>query len=297
VSIEWQTEVGEIRTLMVKHARDAFLSEEKLDAEWKKLGYIGRPDLGRAVAEYDAFLAAIAELAPGVEVAELPPDPELSLDSLYPHDASIPTSAGMILCRMGKAARSPEPAAHEGLFRSRGIPILGRIDGRGRVEGGDVVWLDPSTLLVGRGYRTNDEGIRQLRSLLDPLGVSVVVVPLPHYRGPSDVFHLMSILSPVDVDAVVVYSPLMPVPLRELLLERGHRLIEVPDEEFDSQGCNVLAAAPGRCVAVEGNPVTRSRMEAAGIEVRSVRGREICEKGMGGPTCLTRPLERSAPRG
>lgn len=291
----WQSEVGEIRSVVVKHARDAFLSQEKVDAEWRELGYADRPDLARAVEEYDGFLEAVRTLAPEAKVKELPPDPDLSLDALYPHDASIPTSGGMILCRMGKPAREEEPGAQEALFRKEGIPILGRIDDGGRLEGGDVAWLDDSTLAVGRGYRTNDEGIRQLRELVEPLGVEVVVAHLPHYRGPDDVFHLMSVLSPVDRDAAVVYSPLMPVPLRQLLLERGWRLIEVPDEEFDSLGCNVLAVAPGRCVVVEGNPVTRSRLEAAGVEVRTFPGREICRKGMGGPTCLTRPLRRAPP--
>lgn len=289
----WQSEVGELRSLAVKRPGDAFLSGEKVASEWRELGYAGRPDLDRATDEHDAFLEAVRALVPDVEVMELPPDPALSLDSLYPHDASIPTSAGMILCRMGKSARGGEPEAQESCFREAGIPVLGRITERGRLEGGDVAWLDEKTLAVGRGYRTDDEGIRQLRTLVEPLGVDVVVAHLPHHRGPADVFHLMSVLSPVDRDAAVVYSPLMPVPLRQLLLERGFRLVEVPDEEFGSLGCNVLAVAPGRCVMVEGNPRTRSRLEAAGAEVRTFPGEEICLKGMGGPTCLTRPLRRA----
>ena len=144
---------------------------------------------------------------------------------------------------------------------------------------------------MGRGYRTNDEGIRQLRAILHP-DVSIVVVPLPHYRGPADVFHLMSIVSPVDEDLAVVYSPLLPVPFREWLLARGVRLVEVPDEEFQSMGTNVLAVAPRQCVMLEGNPGTRARLEAAGADVRTYEGSEISLKGGGGPTCLTRPLVR-----
>lgn len=291
----WQSEVGALRSLAVMRPGDAFLSPEKVSSEWRELGYAAPPDLDRAAEEYEAFLGAIRALAPDVEVMELPPDPALSLDALYPHDASIPTSGGMILCRMGKPARSGEPSAHAAFFREAGIPVLGRITGEGRLEGGDVAWLDPGTLAVGRGYRTNDEGIRQLRALVEPLGVEVVVAHLPHHRGPDDVFHLMSVLSPVAPDAAVVYSPLMPVPLRQLLLEREFRLIEVPDAEFGSLGCNVLAAAPGKCVVVEGNPLTRSRLEEAGMEVKAFRGEEICMKGLGGPTCLSRPLRRAHP--
>jgi N-dimethylarginine dimethylaminohydrolase len=145
---------------------------------------------------------------------------------------------------------------------------------------------------VGHTYRTNPEGIRQLTSLLAPLGVEVISVPLPHYKGPSDVFHLMSILSPVDKDLAVVYSPLMPIPFRELLLQRGYRLVEVPDEEFESMGCNVLALGPRNCLMVAGNPKTKAGLEAAGCRVTEYQGAEISVKGGGGPTCLTRPILR-----
>jgi N-dimethylarginine dimethylaminohydrolase len=161
------------------------------------------------------------------------------------------------------------------------------------LEGGDVVWFDDRTVAVGRGYRTNAEGIRQFAESLGP-AVGVIIVPLPHCRGPQDVFHLMSILSPVDEQLAVVYSPLMPVPFREWLLERGMRLVEVPEAEFESMGANVLALAPRRVVMLEGNPVTTARLEAAGVEVLTYGGSEISLKGGGGPTCLTRPLTRGA---
>jgi N-dimethylarginine dimethylaminohydrolase len=172
-----------------------------------------------------------------------------------------------------------------------GVPIIGAIEPPGLLEGGDVVWFDAQTAAVGRGYRTNDAGIAQLRAFLGD-GVDVIVVPLPHYRGPADVFHLMSIISPVDADLAVVYSPLMPVPFREWLCRRGVRLVEVPDEEFESMGSNVLALAPRRCLMLDGNPVTRARLEAAGATVITYDGSEISVKGGGGPTCLTWPLLR-----
>jgi N-dimethylarginine dimethylaminohydrolase len=194
---------------------------------------------------------------------------------------------------MGKRARQAEPTAQERAFRSFGpIAIQGRIEPPGLLEGGDVVWLDTRTLVVGRGYRTNAAGIAQLRSMFGS-AIEVVDVPLPHWRGERDVMHLMSLVSPVDRDLAVVYSPLLPVPFRKLLLGRGYRLIEVPDDEFASMGCNVLALAPRRCVIVAGNPQTRSALESAGAEVIEYVGAEISVKGAGGPTCLTRPIERA----
>jgi N-dimethylarginine dimethylaminohydrolase len=194
---------------------------------------------------------------------------------------------------MGKALRASEPVAQEQACRASGEPILGAIAPPGRIEGGDVAWLDAATLAVGRGYRTNDAGISQLRALLGPANaIDLVVVPLPHWRGAGDVFHLMSFISPIDRDLAVVYSPLMPVPFRERLLDRGMTLVEVPDDEFDTMGANVLAIAPRRCVMLAGNPVTRRRLEQAGAEAVEYQGTEISLKGGGGPTCLTRPLAR-----
>ena len=199
---------------------------------------------------------------------------------------------GAILCQMGKPQRAGEPVAQETYLRSLGVPVLGSIQPPGRLEGGDVVWLGPRTLAVGRGYRTNADGIRQLQRLLGDTVDEVIAVALPHWRGPGDVFHLMSIISPIDRDLAVVYSPLMSIPFRERLLEDGMTLIEVPDEEFDSLGANVLALGPRRCVMVAGNPQTRARLERAGVDVLEYEGREISLKGGGGPTCLTRPLGR-----
>jgi len=193
---------------------------------------------------------------------------------------------------MGKPARSAEPAEQRRAYDEWGTPIVGAIAPPGRLEGGDVVWLGDRTVIVGRGYRTNDEGIEQLRALLGE-AVEVVTVHLPHWRGSTDVFHLMSVLSPVDADLAVVYSPLMPVPLRERLVERDVSLVEVPDEELETMGANVLAVAPRRCVMLDGNPVTRARLDAAGADVRVYQGQEISVKGGGGPTCLTRPLRRT----
>ena len=285
-----QSDVGRLRRVAVKHARDAFGDAAAVDRQWRDLGYTARPDVTAATAEYERFLALL-ETA-GIETLRLPPDPTVGLDSLYARDASIVCERGVILCNMGKPQRRTEPAVQEAAFGTAGIPIRGRITGDGTVEGGDVCWIDERTLAVGRGYRTNDAGIRQLRDLVQDCVDEVVVVPLPHWHGPEDVFHLMSIVSPIDRDLFLVYSPLMPVPFREALISRGIELVEIPDSEFATLGCNVLAVAPREVLIVAGNLETRARLERAGVTVHEFAGREICLKGGGGPTCLTRPLMR-----
>jgi N-dimethylarginine dimethylaminohydrolase len=283
-------EFGALKAVAVKHARDAFRDAATVERQWQPLNYTAPPDVSRASNEHDRFVEILRTA--GADVRFLPPDDSTTIDSIYVRDASIVSPRGLIFCAMGKPQRASEPDAQERAFAtSPAVTVAGRIEPPGTLEGGDLIWLDAETVAVGHGYRTNAEGIRQLRALLGA-SVTVVDVPLPHWRGDRDVMHLMSLISPVDHDLAVVYSPLMPVPFRQWLLARGLRLVEVPDAEFDSMGTNILALAPRQCLMVAGNPQTRARLEAAGATVIEYEGREISEKGAGGPTCLTRPLGR-----
>jgi N-dimethylarginine dimethylaminohydrolase len=284
-------EYGTIRTLILKRAADAFVDQATLRTKWKELNFTSEPDLPKAVKEYEAFQQIVSNQGKA-RVTYLQQDKRVTPDSIYCRDAALATDRGIIICNMGKPARATEPEAlKEGCLRN-GIPILGTITAPGTVEGGDCAWVDTRTLAVGLTYRTNLEGIHQLRSLLGPLGVKVLEVHLPHYRGPSDVFHLMSVFSPVAANIAVVYSPLMPVSFRLDLLSRSFQLVEVPESEFDSMGCNVLSVGANECVMVRGNPITRKRIEEAGCRVTEYEGSEISMKGGGGPTCLTRPIQR-----
>lgn len=290
MNITCHSETGKIKSLFIKNAAQAFISDAHIEQYWQQLNYLAKPDLNSALDEYQKFESILQQ--EGTEIFHLPQDESVNMDSIYCRDASVATNKGMIICNMGKAARMYEPMAEQKAFEANGIAVLGTITAPGTLEGGDVAWLDEHTLAVGLTYRTNEEGIRQLTALLQPLDVEVITVPLPHYKGPSDVFHLMSILSPVDTDVAVVYSPLMPIAFRNFLLGRGYRLVEVPDTEFESMGCNVLALAPGICLMVAGNPLTKAALEAAGCTVIEYKGEEISVKGGGGPTCLTRPVYR-----
>jgi len=306
------SDVGPWGQILVRHARDAFVDDATIAREWRSLNFTAPPDYGKAVEQYDAFVRLLCSSAPVLQCSGAAAHPgtaapehkstrapehvrtsaqtHLTLDSIYVRDASVMCSKGAILCRMGKAQRNAEPAMLADTYRHLGIPVIGAIEAPGTLEGGDVTWLGPRLAAVGRGYRTNDDGIRQLRDLLADSVDELIEVHLPHYRGPGDVFHLMSIISPVDRDLAVVYSPLMPISFRECLLGLGYTLVEVPDEEFETMGTNVLALSPRRCLMVDGNPKTRALLERAGAEVLVYDGSEISLKGGGGPTCLTRPI-------
>ena len=283
-------EFGRLAVVAVKSPRTAFGDAETIARTWRDLNFLAPPDTALAIDQHDRFVAALE--ASGTEVIELPADPVTTMDSIYVRDASVVAPNGIVLCAMGKAQRATEPIAQSRVFDRMGIPVVHAIQPPGTLEGGDVVWFDSRTVAVGRGYRTNDEGIRQYREYLGDAIDEFITVPLPHWRGPADVFHLMSIISPVDRDLAVVYSPLLPVPFREWLERRGIALVEVPDDEFDAMGANVLALGPRDCLMVEGTPKTRALLERAGARVAIYAGSEISLKGGGGPTCLTRPIVR-----
>lgn len=285
-----QSETGRIYSILLKHPRDAFRNQEYIDAHWEGVHFAGRPDFARACEEFAEFMGLIKSR--GSQVHLLPEVASTGLDSVYVHDPALITRRGAILCSMGKGERRGEPAAMGRYFAELGVPILGKISGPGRLEGGDVVWLDERTLAVGLGYRSNAEGLRQLREMTEGLVDEVIEVHLPHWNGEGECLHLMSMLSPVDTDLAVVYSRMMPVTFRNCLLSRGLKLIEVPDEEYDTMACNVLALAPRLCLVLRGNPKTRALLEAEGVEVLDYDGEDLSLKGCGGPTCLTRPLLR-----
>ena len=286
----YQSEIGQLKSVIIKPALNAFIAEHTLAEQWHQLNYLDRPDIRKAEIEYNNFETILQDQ--GIEIHALPVMSEVTIDSIYCRDAAIMTDHGVILCAMGKTSRQNEPLAINSFLKALGLPLLGSIKGDGTLEGGDVVWLDNKTLAVGHSYRTNLNGISQLREILSPYDIEIMTVDLPHFQGPEDVFHLMSIISPVAEDIAVVYSPLMPVSFRKALLNRSYQLIEVPDDEFDTLGCNVLALAPRVSLMVHGSPKTESMLKDAGCEVHTFEGNEICIKGGGGPTCLTRPLIR-----
>ena len=287
-----QSMVTRLRRVIVKRPEEAFRSQDQIEKEWKDLGYTRPPDLQAAARSHQKFVDQMKQA--GTDVLYLPTDNRTGLDSLYAHDPVLVTDRGAIIFQTGKVARRGEGPAFADAFNSWDVPILGTIDGPATAEAGDMVWLDHDTLLVGRGFRTNALAIEKLSDLMSPLGVTVIPVELPYWNGPNDVLHLMSFISLLDDDLAVVYRRILPVPLFELLTVFGVELVDVPEEEYETLGCNVLAVAPRSVIMVSGNPITKSRLEAAGCTVAEFDGREICLPGAGGPTCLTRPLLRES---
>ena len=257
-------------------------------ARWREHGWRAAPDPVAAAREHEDFCLLLEDA--GAEVVVSRHDPG-NPDALYPYDPVLVGEAGAVLLRPGKPVRRSEPGALADTLRDAGVPVAASLVEPALAEGGDTLWLDERTLLAGIGYRTNQEAVPALEEAFP--GIEVIAFDLPHWNGAGEVLHFLSFVSPLDRDIAVVYPRLAPVRLLRLLAERGVATVEVPDEEFESQGPNVLALAPRRALALEGNPETRRRMEKAGVVVVTYRGDEISRKGDGGPTCLTRPLLRA----
>jgi N-dimethylarginine dimethylaminohydrolase len=281
---------GRLRRVLVCDPTAAGWADRERAPDWRALGYHHPPDEPAARAEHEALRQALQRS--GAEVLSLPAAADLSLDAVYVHDASFITDRGAILMRMGKEARRSEPEHHALFYRRAGIPVLGSIEPPGTLEGGDIVWLDRSTLLVGRGYRSNREGIAQLRALVAVDGVEVLEAPLPHGEGPAACLHLMSLLSVIADRVALVDPPRLAVPTIELLEERGFDRIPIDPSERRTMAANVLSLGDGRLLALEDNRETIHRLEERGFEVARLAGPAVAHNGSGGPTCLTRPILR-----
>jgi len=291
---------GDLKQVLVCSPLQAGWDLPEKGAAWRELGFHHALNFGAAQAQHETLCrllkeaeAEVISLAGSEEFGAASAFDSLTLDAVYTHDASLPTDYGLILMRPGKSTRVPEAQVQATRCASRGLSILGSITPPGTTEAGDIVWLDRQTLLVGRGYRTNREGIEQLRALLAPKGIAVLSAPLPYGPGPSACLHLMSLMSMLDERTILVDLPWLAVQTVELLRERGLNLIEIDYSERETLACNVLSLGSKRLIALEENAKTNRRLREGGFDVRTFSGSELCINGSGGPTCLTRPLRRS----
>jgi N-dimethylarginine dimethylaminohydrolase len=282
---------GALQRVLVCSPRNAAWDQPERAARWQDLGFQHAPDFATAQSQHEALCREL-ETA-GAEILEISAAPDLSLDAVYTHDASLATDYGLIVMRPGKPNRVPEGPRHASFCQTQAIPRLGQITPPGTTEAGDILWLDSKTLLIGHGYRTNAVGIQQMRALLSPKGVEVLSAPLPHGPGPSACLHLMSLISLLDERTAIVDLPWLAVETVELLKSRGLKFIEIDPSERDTLACNVLALGENRLLAIEENHKTNARLRQAGFDLRTFPGSELCINGSGGPTCLTRPLLRT----
>jgi N-dimethylarginine dimethylaminohydrolase len=282
-------EFSKLVQVAIRNPLNSFESDQKLLDEWQDLRFHSKPELEESINEYSAFKKILGST--GVEIIDLPQSNNLTIDSIYTRDSILISPKGLILCNMGRASRTPEAKNNSEYLKSLGHEVAGKILAPGTLEGGDFIWLNNSQCAVGLGPRTNQEGISQLAEILGK-DIELHVVPLPSPGHPDDVLHLMSIISPLDKDLAVIYRPFMPASFIEWLERLGMKFVEVHEEEYLLMACNVLAISPRSVIMLENLPMVKRNLEDAGCEVQTYKGIEISRKGEGGPTCLTRPLQR-----
>lgn len=279
-----------IKKILLKRPTEAFISQDNLHRSWETFNYVKEPNYNKVLEEYAVFEGIIKDHVE--EILFLPKSDKVGLDSIYTHDSVKITKKGAIFFNTGKVLRQKEGKEVEALFNANGIPTLGWINAPGKIEGGDVVWLDDETVAIGLGYRTNMEGIEQFKELTKGFIKNIIVVQMPHAYGEAECLHLMSIISIVDKDLAVVYSKFMPITFRNWLIENGYTLIEVNDQEYDNLGSNVLALGPRICLLMEGNPKIEADLKSHDCTVFTYPGEDVSFLGTGGPTCLTCPIVR-----
>ena len=282
--------VSTLKTVILKNPQAAFKSQKTIDLQWQDLNFIDKPDFKKSITQYENFIDILNDNH--VEILYISEDEKTSLDSIYTHDPIFMTPNGAVIGNMGKTQRKPETIMMKNYLNEIGIPILGEIINDATLEGGDIIWIDQRTVAAGLTYRTNNKGIDQLRKILSTISVEVICVDLPHWNGPVDVLHLMSLISPLKDDLFLIYKKLLPVSLLKLLKQLDIKTISIADEDYDSLGCNVLPLSTTKCLITSGNDKTFKIIEENGIEVIEFQASEICYKGSGGPTCLTRPIYR-----
>lgn len=285
-----QSWVEKVESILLKHPKDAYISQDYLNENWEFNQFVDAPLYERALEEYAVFEGIIKDHVENVYY--LPQDDRTNLDSIYAHDSLKVTNKGVIYFNMIKPSRQGEGQATEDYLSSLGLPTLGHIEAPGHMDGGDVLWLDEKTACIGRSYRTNIEGINQFRELTKDFVDEVIPVPMPHADGRDHILHLTSCISMIDHDLAVVYPKYLPAFFMEILEERGIELIEVCDQEYEILGCNVLTLEPRVCVIAEGHPKVTQALRDKGCEVFTFPAYNIGYLGTGGPTCLSHTIKR-----
>lgn len=284
--------VAPLASVVIKHPKDAFISQQHLDAQWRNYNYLTSPNYDEALREFTDFEAVLRQYVQ--DIYYLPKTDTVGLDSIYTHDPVKFTSKGAIILNSGKENRRNEAIAYQEYLKNNNFSILGELQEGEYADGGDLVWIDDKTLAIGLGYRTNQKGIERIKSLTKDFITDWVVVPLPHDQGVDNCLHLMSMISMVDKDLAVTYAPLMPVFFRQWLESKEIEMIDISKKEYNNLGCNVLALKPRECLIVNGNPETKKKLESYNCIVHEYKGKEISYVGTGGPTCLTAPIVRHA---
>jgi N-dimethylarginine dimethylaminohydrolase len=287
------SDIGRLRTVLVHRPGD----ELKAIVDSTKWLWIGKPDIAKAQQEHDAMVRVLK--GEGIEVLSLERNVGDRGKMYFMRDQASVTRGGVILSRMALDIRRGEERFVASRLGELNVPILRTVHGLGTLEGGNFMFLDPDTVLIGVGVRTNHEGFRQASEVLTTQGVkSIISVPQSAYLHtfPSGFVHLDVAFNVIDTDLAIMYPEGVPYDLVELVRERKMRIIEVPREEALRMSTNFLVVEPSKVITASGNEKTKKALEKEKVEVIEVGVDELM-KGGGSVRCMTMPLMRDEIRG
>jgi len=285
-----QNMVSHLKKVLMKKPQN-FMS--KVDSQ--KWNYTFPLDQEILYENYNEFYKIIKNSGAEIVDLKLRNEKEELCDSIFTHDPSLVLNDGAIILNMGKNLRKKEAEEHINFYNEEKIPIIGKVINNGTIEGGDCLWINKKTLLVGESYRTNKIGIDQLGNIVNKHDIKLIPIKLPKYNNENSCFHLMSLISMLDEDLAIGYLKLLPLDLINLLNNNNIKIIEIPEDEYfksKTLAVNVLTLSPRNLVAMKGYPKTIDLLREYGCKINLFSGGELCIKAEGGPTCLTRPIWR-----
>ena len=243
-------------------------------------------DLTRAQTQHDAIAAAFE--ADGVHIHRVEPSCNVSPNLMFCADLMFSTLDGVILARPASSVRAGEERWIARRLADLGVPILATLTGQASFEGADAMWLDDKTVVIGRGHRTNQEGIDQITDLLARQGVETVAVDMPY-----GTMHLMGMIRFMDRDLAIAWPRRTPHALVSLLKDRGYQVAFLPtaDEAEMNRGLNCVTLGPRRILMVAEAPAIQSFYETHDITCITTPADEL-SKAAGAVGCLTGVLTR-----
>lgn len=251
-----------------------------------KVQMIKIPSIEIITKQHDTLADAFRNA--GVTVSYVEPTVKPPPNLMFVADLLFTTLEGVILSRPASSIRAGEERLVAERLASLGIPILRSIRGKGTFEGADAAWLNPDTVMIGVGFRTNTEGATQVSSLLKEMGIESIQIDLQ----PGSM-HLMGDLRFADQDLAICRPGSVSDTTLNVLREHGFSTHFAPDETEIATGLsmNFVTLGPKKILTADGNPKTQLFYEELGLECHLVDISEVT-KAAGGIGCLTGILER-----
>jgi N-dimethylarginine dimethylaminohydrolase len=276
----YRSETAVLRSVLLVRPPDSIAAVRRPGASLM----LGPVDLPAMRAQCDALADRLRDHGVEVHLAS----PAATPNAVFARDLFWMTPAGAVLARMASAQRAGEERHAALALAEAGFPILRTVSGTALFEGADALWIDPSTVIVGTGFRTNAAGAAEVASAVAELGARVVTVPLA-----PGVQHLLGTVMFLDASTAVVHRAATTPELAALLAEHGYRVIALPPDEelLERRGMNLLVLAPGRVLMPAGCPGIRRTLERAGVAVDEIGVGEYL-RAAGGIGCVTGVVRR-----